>query len=200
MIPIKQLKGVMLAIGGVLLLRADSLAAPTEMAYLGRLFRGEGELSSEVAKDNIRECTPTVRRSITRIKSDWGTFNFTCINGVVRNMFVHPASPINKKPGQFISENLGIFDLMGTSTTVRFDGDKGTQFFRNDPIPEALIFRVLKDGVIPTSGRTNLVQPVSTRDLEHPAGEKDAHYVGFEFGLTDPVDGKVRINPVPGSK
>ncbi|MCM2304098.1 MAG: hypothetical protein NDJ72_05305 [Elusimicrobia bacterium] len=200
MIHTKKLKHVILALSGVLLLQSHSFGKPKEMASFRKLFRGPGELSSEIAKDNIRECAPTVRRSLKRIKSDWGRFHYTCINGVVRNVFVQTSSPINKQPEIFIGENLGIFDLVGASVTVRFDGDKGAQFYKNDPIREALIFRVLKDGAIPTPNKPNQVKPISTEDLERVAGtEKKDQYAAFEFGLTDPADEKVRIDPAPVS-
>lgn len=162
-----------------------------EMASFRKLFRSSGTVSTDTASDNIQECTPSVRRSIKRAKDAWGVLHFACINGVVRNVFVHPDSPINKRPEAFIIENLGLFDLKGSSITVKFEGDKGTQLYKGKAVPGALIFREARKGEIPTPVLQGGVHPVSTRDLERAAGVVRGEYIIFELGLADPKD----INP-----
>lgn len=192
----KYLRIGLLALGIPVITQMPALAQPVEMAFFGKLFRAPGELSSEVVKNNLKECAPTVRRAIRSVNAKWGQFHYACINGVVVNLFVDPESPINKNPENFISGNLGLFDLQGASITIRFQGDKGAQFYGGTQLTEALIFRVTKDGKFPIPTKPNQVKPISTSDLERSAGiTKKDHYIGFELGIIDPADGKVRIEP-----
>ncbi|HEX4048280.1 MAG TPA: hypothetical protein VH309_10625, partial [Elusimicrobiota bacterium] len=93
---------------GLLLL---SIAVPpSARADFRPLFRRSGDISNAVGDDNIRDCTPHVRRAIKLAAKKWGGFHFQCVNGVVLDVFVAPVSRINKEPASFITNNLGLFD------------------------------------------------------------------------------------------
>lgn len=117
-------------------------ARPMEMAAFRKLFRRDRELSESKGKDNAHECTRTVRHAVKKASSSWGAFHYTCEDGVARIIFVGLDSKINQNPSEFVSQNLGLFDLEGSSTTVTFDGHQGTQRINSMPIINGGIYRV----------------------------------------------------------
>ncbi len=170
---------------------------PVEMANFRKLFRQPGDLSNVIATDNLQECVPSVRKAIKRSRPNWGIFHFVCVNGLVRNVFVDPQSPINAKPEVFIRKNLGLFDLRGSAVTVNFDGDKGIELFKGSVVNGAEIFRQVRKGDIPTPESAH-PRPISTRDLESQAGVLHGEHVVFELGIVDPEDHP--LVPSPGVK
>lgn len=179
----------------MLLLPIITEARPMEMANFRKLFRREGEISSAVASNNIEECAPSVRRAIRRAKNKWGIFHFACINGLVRNVFVDPKSKVNMAPASFISDNLGLFDLHTSSITVKFQGDKGLEYFGDVLVSGTEIFRVTRPGAMPVPESQGAARPVSTRDLERAAGVIKGEFVVFELGLVDPEDLEPKNHP-----
>lgn len=164
---------------------ADAFARPMEMASFRKLFGDPNQITSAVASNNLGECTPSVRRSIKESRKKWGIFHYSCVNGVIRNIFVDPESDINKNPAQFIESNLGLFDLKGIPISIRFDGDKAVEVYQAKIVPDAHIFREHRNGEIPTPTQPG-VHPISTRDLEKAAGVIKGAYVVFELNLVDP--------------
>lgn len=129
------------------LIPALASARPMEMKAFRKLFRRDHELSEASGKDNAHECTRTVRRAIKKASSTWGTFHYTCEDGVAGIIFVARDSKINLDPGTFASQNLGLFDLDGSSATITFEGNQGTQRLGTMPVINGGIYRVEhKDG------------------------------------------------------
>lgn len=181
-------------IAGLSLLSATAMAQPNETASFRPLFPRPGDLSRKVAVDNIGQCAPSVRRSIKRAQKKWGESHYSCIDGVVRVVFVYPTSPINKDPELFIAENLGLFDLKGFAISVRFTGNQGQQYLHGQLIPGASIYRVPLKGSIPGQipnipGVYPKREPISSRDLQRAPGVvEEREYVVFEIELRDPDD------------
>jgi hypothetical protein len=137
------------------------------------------------ASNDLRECSSEVRHSIKSARKQWGRFEFTCVNGIVQDVFVSTISKISFEPRAFVQENLGLFNLTGEYVSVSTDSVTINQGRDNRLNPSISIERHELGGSSPRKAGVTANDLMLAQGVIMP-GEAESHFcIALRFVVTD---------------